>query len=269
MADASHRPTGIDTGTPSPARLYDYWLGGKNNFPADQAAGKEIVGMLPELPTILKANRRYLVRVVRYLARQGIDQFLDLGAGIPTSPNVHEVAREVQPDARVVYVDNDPKVRIYNRAILRGDGVVSIEGDIREPERVLANEELRKLIDFDRPTAVLFVAILHFIGDEYRPAEIIRTFMDPLPSGSYLALSAAVSDDNDPRVIKRVEEIYQNATAPFVWRTRQQVHDLLTGFELVEPGLVSLGDWHPDSRSEMLTDRLGATWFCAAAARKP
>lgn len=269
MANASHRPTGIDTTTPSPARLYDYWLGGTNNFPADRAAGKEIVGMVPELPTVLKANRRYLVRAVRYLAQQGIDQFIDLGAGIPTSPNVHEVARETQPDARVVYVDNDPGVRIYNRAILRGDGVASIEGDIRYPEQVLANDELRRLIDFNRPTAVLFVAIFHFIADDYGPAEIIRKFMDPLPSGSYVALSAAVSDDNDPRVIKRVEEIYQNATAPFVWRTRQQVRDLLTGFELVEPGLVSLGDWHPVNRSQMLTDRLGATWFCAVAARKP
>lgn len=167
-----------------------------------------------------------------------------------------------------MYVDNDPGVRIYNRAILRGDGVASIEGDIRYPERVLANEELRRLIDFDRPTAVLLVAIFHFISDDYRPAEIIQKFMDPLQSGSYVALSAAVSDDNDPRVIKRIEEIYQNATAPFVWRTRNQVQDLLTGFDLVEPGLVSLGDWHPNSRAEMLTERLGANWFCAAAARK-
>lgn len=261
-------PTGIDTTTPSPARLYDFYLGGKNNFPADREYGEEIIRLLPELPTIAQANRGFLVRAVRYLANQGIDQFIDLGTGIPTPPNVHEVAQRVNPQARIVYVDNDPAVRIYNRAILTADGVASIEGDIRQPDEVLGNAELRALIDFDRPTAVLFIAVFHFIPDDYKPREIVKRFTECLAPGSHVALSAAISDDNDPAVIHRVEELYSGATAPFIWRTRAQVAALISDFDLISPGIVPLADWRPDSRSRAQKEQLGASWFCAAVARK-
>ena len=268
MDNSEHLPSGIDTTVPSPARLYDYYLGGRHNFPVDRERGREIVRLLPELPTIVRANRGFLVRAVQHLAHEGIDQFIDLGTGIPTSPNVHEVARNINPKVRVVYVDNDPAVQIYNRAILAADGVASIVGDIRHPEEVLANPELCELIDFNKPAAILVVAVFHFIADKYNPASIVNRFAEHLAPGSYVALSAAISDHNDPEVIRRVEEIYADATAPFVWRTRTQVSALLAGLELVSPGVVSLADWRPDSRSRAQKEQSGASWFCAAMARK-
>lgn len=267
--DPEHPPAGLDTSTASTARIYDFYLGGKNNFPVDRERGQEMIKLVPELPTIARANRAFLVRAVRFLAGKGIDQFIDLGTGIPTSPNVHEVARDINPGTRVVYVDHDPAVRIYNRAILKTDGVASIEGDIREPERVLANPELRELIDFTRPAAVLFVAVFHFIEDKYKPAAIVKKFTEQLTAGSYVALSTAISDDNDPAIIRGAEEIYANVTAPAVLRTRAQAGALLAGLDLILPGLVPLADWRPDSRSRAQKEQLGAGWFCAAAARKP
>lgn len=261
-------PSGVDPSVPSPARTYDYWLGGRNNFPADRRMGEKILEMVPELPPVLKANRAFLERSVRYLATAGIKQFLDLGTGIPTPPNVHDTAHAIDPAIRVVYVDNDPSVIVHNRGLLTAPNVVPIEGDVRRPEEILAHPEVQARINFDEPIGILVVALFHFITDEENPRHIIKTLTEPFPPGSYLALSTAIADDADPDTLRRVEELYaENATAPFVWRTREQVARLFGDWPLVDPGLVRPSKWRPELGPTQ--DYTGIDWFCGAVARKP
>ncbi|MCG5212042.1 SAM-dependent methyltransferase [Streptosporangium sp. KLBMP 9127] len=226
--------------------MYDYFLGGKNNFPADREAAEKVLRYVPEIPLGARENRGFLARAVRFMAEQGIVQFLDIGAGLPTQPNVHQVATEVAPDARTVYVDNDEQVLTHARALLQDSAnVLTVAGDLRRPLQILANPEVRAHLDFDRPIAVLMLAIVHFIPDSDDPAGIVAEFRNALAPGSHMAISHAVVDQA-PEFGPAVEGIYQAASTPFVARRSSEVEPFFKGLDLVEPGVVNLHEWRPD-----------------------
>jgi hypothetical protein len=240
----------FDTAVPNVARMYDYMLGGKDNYASDRDAVSALLEMAPEAPLRARLNRAFLGRAVRYVAGQGVRQFLDVGAGLPTQENVHQVARAVVPDARAVYVDNDPVVLAHARALLAGDPLTTVvAGDVREPARVLGDPRTTELLDFTRPVCILLVAILHFVPDSAGPARIVGAFRDAVAPGSYLILSHATMDGAPPQEAARTtdaEAVYERATAPLIMRDTGQVSRLLEGFSLVEPGLVHVTAWRPD-----------------------
>lgn len=235
---------GFDPSVPNPARMYDYYLGGKDNFQADREAAEQALSVVPFGRDVARANRQFLARAVTFMAREGIGQFIDLGTGLPTRPNVHEVARSIQPDARVLYVDNDPMVCSHARALLAtNDGVVAIQGDVRTPQAILIDPVTRALIDFTRPVGVLFVAVLHFLTDDDKPWEHVAEFRWRLASGSMLAVSHITSDGTPPGVQATIRDVYAEASAPAVFRTRPEIERFFAGLNLVEPGLVDVGAW--------------------------
>jgi SAM-dependent methyltransferase len=226
--------------------MYDYYLGGSHNFEADRALARVAVSHWPDLPLVMRANRAFLRRAVQYLVAQGVTQFLDLGSGIPTVGSVHEVARALNPDSRVVYVDNDPVAAAHSRALLDAvPGTAILEADARDADRILADPATRALLDFERPVAVMMVALLHFVPDADRPASVIADYRAAMAPGSHLALSHATLDGND-EVMRDHEEIYRRSATPIHGRNHAEVTALLGGFELVEPGVVYLTQWRPD-----------------------
>jgi hypothetical protein len=242
----SRVPAGVDVTVPSVARMYDHLLGGKDNFAADRKAAAKLVALVPDAQQIARDNRDFLVRSVRFLAQAGVAQFIDLGTGIPTSPNVHEIARQVMPGARVVYVDHDPVVLAHSRALLAtDDGVIAVKADFREPAEVLANPGLARLIDFSQPVAVLFLSVLHFIADEENPGRIVAGFRDRLPAGGYLVISAITSEDMDQETAEGASDLYKSARTPAVARSREQITQFFAGCQLEEPGLVNAVRWRP------------------------
>jgi hypothetical protein len=259
-------PRGIDVTRPNVARMYDYCLGGKDNFAADRKAIEKVMEVAPGLPAGARANRRFLGRAVRFAASQGIRQFLDLGTGLPSQGNVHEVARQVLPDARVVYVDNDPVVAVHARALLGGDERSAVVlGDLRYPETVLEDKAVGRLLDFSEPVAVLFVATLHFVADGEDPEGIVRAFTERMADGSYLILTHVTYDGQCPEQVAAAKDVYDSATAPWVFRGREEVLRLFDGFTLVEPGLVRLSQWRPDDREAGAT---GGDWAFAGVGLK-
>jgi hypothetical protein len=254
--------TKVNTGVPNPARIYDYLLDGKDNFPADRDVAEQLLAIAPVARDVVEDNRAFLRRAVRFLAGEaGIRQFIDLGSGLPTQGNVHEIAQAVAPDARVVYVDNDAMVVTHSRALLAGDNTAAIRADLREPEVLLGHAELRELIDFDQPIALLLMAILHFFDDDEDPFGIVARFRDALPAGSYLAISHGTRDipdrsDLSPAAMAemgaKVERLYQLTTASLVTRTRAQVERFFAGFELLDPGVVEIQLWRPDGEGSKL-----------------
>lgn len=247
MADERRAPAGIDVTVPHGARVYDYILGGKDNFAADREAAAKILAAAPNSRPLARAQRAFLVRVVRLLAISGIRQFIDLGTGIPTSPSVHEVARSVDPSARVIYVDFDPLVVVHNRALLEtDDGVVAIHGDIRRPDEILADPALRALIDFGKPVGVLILAVLHNVSNDDDPAGIVARFRDQMAPGSYLALSQFAADSH-PKALAQLQAVYANTPVPKTIRSREAILRLFDGFELLPPGLVDMERWRPDA----------------------
>lgn len=237
-------------GVPSPARIYDYLLGGKDNFAADRAAAYELLAAFPDARKVARANRGFMVRALWFLAAQGIRQYVDLGTGFPTSPNVHEVTRQVLPDARVIYADCDPTVTAHNRALhATVPGVTAIEGDLRCPQEILSHPELLGQIDFTKPVAVLMVAVLHFIRPEEDPGAIVRAFVDRMAPGGYLVISHGVSDSTPPHVLDAITTTYSGATSPVTPRTADEVATFFDGLELVSPGLVDVTRWRPERRT--------------------
>jgi len=248
-------PPGIDTGTANIARVYDWWLGGVHNFPADRDAGRELAAIAPNIRAVARANRAFLGRAVRYLAGAGVRQFLDIGSGIPANQNVHEIAHEAAPGSRVVYVDNDDVVVAHSKFILRGDpDATVIQADLRDPSAILAHPEARRLIDFTQPVGLLLVAVLHFIPDSGNPGEILAAFRTALAPGSYLALSHACYDAV-PEAGSAFRSVYNARVAGQVThRTGQQVRRFFDGFTLADPGVVWLPEWRPDSPADGLED---------------
>jgi hypothetical protein len=261
-------PPGIDTGKANIARVYDWWLGGSHNFRADQDAARAMIAVEPNARAIARANRAFLGRAVRFLAGQaGIRQFLDIGSGIPTQDNVHQVAQAATAGARVVYADADDVAVAHSRLILDGNADAAvIQADARDPGRILADPETQLLLDFSQPVAVLLVAMLHFIPDADGPGQIVASLRDALPAGSYLVISHACSDPR-PDLLSAFETVYKaKVAARGRARTRAEITRFFDGFTLVDPGLVWLPQWRPDHPGDVPDDP-EEYWFLSGVGR--
>ncbi|MFE2725383.1 SAM-dependent methyltransferase [Kitasatospora sp. NPDC059327] len=240
---------GVDTSAPHSARVYDYWLGGKTNFPPDRAMGQAIEQAVPSVKAMAKENRAFQGRAVRYLAReQGIHQFLDLGTGIPTSPNTHEIAEAVSPGTRVVYVDNDPIVLAHARALMvstPASRTTYIHADLGKPAELLGDPALTSTLDLDRPVGLLMIAVLMLVADEDDPWGKVAALRDALPSGSCLALTHP-TQDFDPESVAKVAEAARAGGMTLVPRTREEVAGFFDGWDLIEPGVAPVMAWRPD-----------------------
>ncbi|GAB2817920.1 SAM-dependent methyltransferase [Streptomyces daliensis] len=246
-------PQGIDLNKPSVSRMYDYYLGGSHNFEVDRAAAERAIAAWPGLPKIMQANRAFMRRAIRYAIGEGVTQFLDIGSGIPTFGNVHEVAQTTDPAARVVYVDNDPVAVAHSRAVLNGnEGADIVSADFRSPQDILDSPELERLIDLDRPVALMLVALLHFIEDRDDPWKTVARLGDALAPGSLLVVTHA-SPGESPRNDggTGIQEVYRKASSPLVMRSHEEIARFFDGFAMVDPGLVTLPHWRPDSPPEL------------------
>jgi hypothetical protein len=243
--------------------MYDFYLGGSHNFAVDRKLASSVLDLWPDMPRAMQANRGFLRRAVRFLAAQGVRQFLDIGSGIPTVGNVHEVAQEAAPGARVVYVDTDPIAVTHSRALLSGDDLtVVLQADGRDPDSLLASPELTAHLDLSRPVGLLMVALLHFVPDEQKPGEIIRRYADQLPPGSWFVMSHG-STDGFTQDGARMEELYRRTPTPVTLRTRPQVEAMLEGVDLVEPGVTFITQWRPDAGDD---DGGDPSWVCTYGA---
>ncbi|WP_158843147.1 SAM-dependent methyltransferase [Saccharothrix deserti] len=261
MEQASWVPSSVDLGRPSAARMYDYYLGGSHNFAVDREAAKSVEQIFPGMSGAARANRSFLRRAVRYLLSQGIDQFLDLGSGIPTVGNVHEIAQQTNPQARVVYADLEPVAVAHSTALLANNpAAVAIQADLRDPDSVLANDEVRTTLDFDRPIGLLMVAVLHFVPDSDEPHKAIARYREAMAPGSFLAISHGsfdgVSQDGQESG-EQVNAIYRRTDSPLVLRTGEEIASFFTGMEIVEPGVVPLPEWRSDSDDAFISAYAG------------
>jgi len=259
---------GIDTTVAHPARVYDYWLGGTNNFAADREAAERVLAVTPGLRARVRANRAFLARVVRYLAAEaGIRQFLDVGTGIPSANNTHEVAQAAAPDSRVVYVDNDPIVLIHAQELLASapEGATQyVEGDLRDPAAIL--EAAARTLDFTRPAALMLLGVLHLIGDSEEPYRIVAGLMDALAPGSYLAISHPASDIHAAAQAEAQKRYNERVSTPQTLRNRAEVTRFFDGLDLVPPGVVYVHAWRPDPGDVPPADGVSAH---GGVARKP
>ena len=247
----------LRTDIPHSARIYDYVLGGKDNFEVDRAAAEKMLEGQPGLRTSMRANRRFMVKAARYLASRGIRQFLDIGTGLPTQPNLHEVVQGVAPDAKIVYVDNDPLVLVHARALLTpvGTGSVSyLEADLRATDTIFAAKEIADEFDLSQPVAVTLIAVLQHVTDEKQARGIVEGLMDRVPPGSALALTA-VTTENDRHAGDHTVNTYNTSGVPVKPRTHDQVAALFGDLELVEPGVVFVHKWHPDDEDRAADDK--------------
>ncbi|WP_433888141.1 SAM-dependent methyltransferase [Streptomyces sp. CA-111067] len=243
----SWAPKGIDLNVPSVSRIYDYLLGGSHNFEVDREAARKVIEAMPGAPKLGQANRAMMRRAVQFAMDRGITQFLDIGSGIPTFGNVHEVAQGIDPAARVVYVDNDPVAVSHSRAVLGENEYAGIAaGDLRDPQSILSHPETRRLLDLGKPVALMLVAVLHFLPDADDPHAIVATLRDALAPGSVLVVTHATLDDiPDASVQRSAAEVYQRTATPLLMRTTAEVERFFDGFELVDPGVVPLPYWRP------------------------
>ena len=270
MIDEPARVHSVDlrTNRPTPARMYDYFLGGKDNYAVDRQAGDEVIETLGDTLTraVVWENRRFLGRAVRFLAADyGIDQFIDIGAGLPTVENTHQIAGAANPEARVVYVDNDPIVLAHGRALLAKDAHTTvITADMRDPVGILDHPDLLRMIDLSRPVTVLLVAVLHFVSDAEQPERIVSAFREVMAPGSCLVISHLTSDGPPADEVQAVEDVYADATSPMIFRTRQRIAGFFDGLDLLSPGLVRPWAWHPDERADEQTD-----WLLGGIGRAP
>ncbi|MFD3497036.1 SAM-dependent methyltransferase [Streptomyces sp. NPDC058678] len=246
-------PRSIDISVPSVSRIYDYYLGGSHNFEVDRQAARKAMEFMPGLPKIMQANRAFMRRAVRFAVDEGITQFLDIGSGIPTFGTVHEVARATRPDAHVVYVDHDPVAVAHSEAVLAGvDGAGVVAADLRKPREILASPEVQRLIDPNRPVALLLIAILHFVEDADDPYGAVAELRDALAPGSMLLLTHA-SYEGIPLPPERAEgavDVYKDIRNPLIMRSREEIARFFEGYDMVEPGLVAPPHWRPDTAPE-------------------
>ncbi|MFG1705026.1 SAM-dependent methyltransferase [Nonomuraea sp. M3C6] len=259
----------FDPNTPNLARMYDYMLGGKDNLTVDRAAIDRLVEHIPAAVPLARANRAFLQRAVRHLAGAGVRQFLDLGSGLPTQGNVHEVVREVSPDAKVVYVDHDPVVAAHARALLEEQGkVVFVQADLLRPAELLATPEVTDFLDLSEPVGVLLVSILHFIQDAADPAGMVKVLRDAVAPGSYLVLTHAVETLGREQAEESAKKVYRgSSTGGAAGRSLAEVRAFFGDFELVEPGLVHVADWRPDHPG-VIGDEPLPGYLLAGAAKK-
>jgi hypothetical protein len=270
VEDPDWLPPEINTGVAHTARVYNYWLGGKDNFAADREVGDAVIAAIPSAPLLARQNRAFLGRAVHYLAMEaGIRQFLDIGTGIPAAGNTHEVAQAAAPDSRIVYVDNDPIVLAHARALMTSDpagATAFIQADFREPGKILADPALHRTLDLDKPVALVLVAILHFFTDDENPQGIVSSLVDALPSGSYLTITNLTADFMDPDQAARAALAGQQGGITYVPRSQAEVAAFFGGLRLVDPGVVPMQAWRPDGGE--LAGPYGPTSY-AAIGRKP
>ena len=252
---------------PSPARVYNYVLGGKDHYPADRVVGEDLIAALPNVRTAARQNREFLGRATRYLAEAGIRQFLDIGTGLPTYGQVHEIVQDVTPDGRVVYIDNDPVVLAHGREMLHGvDNAIILRHDMRDPKEILDDPALRRLFDFTQPIALLLVAVLHFLSDEEDPYGLVRRYIDALPSGSHVVISH-ITQDHTEGLEETIAEKYRTSSSAYA-RRWPQVAAFFDGLELVEPGLVWTPLWRPKPGTTPPADPSRSICY-GGVARKP
>jgi len=270
--EPGHRAVDLQTGQPHPARVYDYLLGGKDNFAADRAAAEAGLQANPNSRIPPRENRAFLGRAVRYLAGEaGISQFLDIGTGIPTSPNVHEIAQGIEPRARIVYVDNDPIVLAQARALLTTgpEGRTAyIDADLRDIDAILGSADLQRTLDLSKPVGLLLIAVMHFIPDEDDPWTLAARLLAALPSGSYLALSH-LTGDFDPAAWAGVVAVYRRSGVTMQVRPKPDVERFFAGLDPIDPGVVSLPQWHPDPSDVGRPPSDAAVSVYGGVARKP
>jgi hypothetical protein len=252
-----YEPPDVDTTVPHPARIYNYVLGGRDNYASDRAAAERMLMEWPALRTAMRQNRRFMYRAVGYLAAErGIDQFLDIGTGIPAPPDLHEIAQDIHPTARVVYVDNDPIVFVHAQARLTSSPqgrVACIQADMREPDTILDAPELHATLDFDRPIAVTILGVIYTVTDNQQAYDLVQQYLRPLPSGSTLALSTVTTDHKPPSAVKVLAE-YNARGIPMRAHTKAEVERYFDGLDLVEPGVVLVHRWRPDAESTGVLD---------------
>jgi hypothetical protein len=267
VADRQELP-GVDQAIPSVAGMWDYYLGGDENTGADREAARLVLGAAPDVPLAALENREFLKHAVRFLAAEsGVSQFIDIGPGLPTRGNVHQLAREHNPGARIAYVDNDPVVLARGRAYLDGlPGVALIAGDLRDPDGILGNPELRRIIDFSRPVALSMTLLLHFVRDEDDPYGSVARLCGALCGGSYLVVSHVTRENRDDAALGQIAGAYDQATAPMVMRSKDEIERFFAGFEIVEPGIVFLSQWRPST--EYYAGG-GTRWVYAGIGKKP
>lgn len=271
---ATQVPPGVDVPKPTPARLHDYYLGGQNNLQIDRDAAKRLLAVVPEVPDYAWAARGFHQRAVLWLAgEQGIRQFIDIGFGLPTH-NTHEAAQKVVPDARVLYVDNDPTAFAHVKALLTGEGATRvITADLREPDTILDHPETRELIDFSEPVALVMTGLLHFVSDQSDPWGLVARYVDVSAPGSYLVLSHLTGDQKPPAGVQAFLDLYETAMEQLHMRTKAEVERFFTGLELVppyaeaRPGLAWLGEWGAEDVAAADSD--GSRWGYCGVARRP
>ncbi|GLY54673.1 SAM-dependent methyltransferase [Lentzea sp. NBRC 102530] len=271
MAEAQNWvPQGIDTTVPSMARVYDYILGGAHNFAADRQVGSQIEKLVPGLQNVARLNRRFLGRAVNFLMDQGIRQFLDIGSGIPTVANVHEVAQNRDPDARVVYVDKDPVAYAHSQLLLAdNENAAVVQADMRDPEAVLGSPEVGRLLRLDEPVGLLLLLMLHWVPDEDGPEKLVAHYRDALPAGSFVVMTHVAKDQIDENVDQAAAVVNQSRSADRMhMRTHAQVSMLFDGFSLVEPGLVGCGEWRPDGPGDFADEASMNMFLYAGVGRK-
>jgi len=274
MAETQQDPADIDASKPSVARIYDCLLGGENNFAVDQAAAELMKSRAPELVDAAFANRGFHQRAAKWIAEQGVRQFIDLGSGLPTVGNTHEVVRKVHPDAHVVYVDNDPIVQLHGSRLLAGDDAAAVLlADMREPDAVLGSEAVGRLIDFREPAAILMTAVLHFVSDEDDPAGIVARYVAPLASGSFISLSHTTGDHKPPKAVEAMKEAGRRSAGGTYLRTRDQVRQIVGPVDLVSPypgaspEITWVGLWGCEDPESADSD--GSRWlYCAVAGKR-
>jgi len=268
VTEKNQAPAGVDVRSPHAARVYDYALGGKDNYASDRALIDKLSAIIPETPLVARENRAFLGRAVHLLAEAGIRQFIDIGTGLPTQANVHQVAHQVAPDARVVYVDYDPIVIAHSRELLSGtDNAIVIQGDARHPDDILGDPRLRKVIDFDEPVAVLLVGLLHLVADSDDPGAIAACFRAAIPSGGYLAICHITGDHQSPDAVAQWKELFGGMAEPMVPRSHEQIEPFFEGMNLLDPGLVRASEWHPEEPGGIESPKTG--WLLAGIAQMP
>jgi hypothetical protein len=267
--DETDKTDEIDISRPHPARMYDWYLGGKHNYPVDREMGRQMLALDPRVPVMARVNRAFMHRATRWLAEHGVRQFLDIGTGIPTEPNLHQVAQGIAPDARVVYCDNDPIVPAHASALLRGtpEGVTEyLQADVREPDAII--ESARQVIDFDRPVALSLVALLHFVPDGDGAHELVGDLLSQLPTGSYLMMTHATADFTPEKSAAAVEKLTA-AGVTLTLRSRTGFARFFDGLDLVEPGVVVVDKWHPELGDPVPSQDDGVIPGYGAVGRKP
>ncbi|MEU4448412.1 SAM-dependent methyltransferase [Actinosynnema sp. NPDC050801] len=271
MSDLDWVPEGVDVTVPSVARTYDYLLGGAHNLAVDRAMGDQMLSVLPGARDLVRLNRAFLRRAVTHLAERGVRQFLDIGSGIPTVGNVHEVAREVAPDCRVVYVDKDPVAVAHGRLLLADDpNTTAVQADLRDPQDLLRRPEVTGMLDFDEPVALLLLLVVHFIRPEEEPVGLLGRYRDRLAPGSFMVLSHATADNRAETMRRAADTVRESRSKDnLVYRTHAEVTALFDGYELIEPGVVGHALWRPGGAGDIADRAEDNTQVWAGVGRKP